>query len=554
MVVAAVALAGLLAGCASIPPAGPWTPREAATAAVVIGDAAAPTTATDAGGTTGNDPATPTDPTVPTDPTAPTAPAALPATPLPSAPGLDVRLLYNADPASPVAARWGEIPGNATFTTLLRARVTDAIAAHSAATGVPYTPASDAPDITADMTGCLPGSSTKPAADILTDPGLTPQVGGPVLSVSCEVLAASGNVLVQALRIITATDGAITGDDTTVYYVETSGAFVSTSDTFLTDDGLRTLLKQVVEALKIAAGALQPAMTQSVDEFPIDQLRALFSNFSFAAEGSLVVNLPSDFTTPELDQLGRAPGPSPFVVTVPAADAAGLLSEQGRQIQTVLASGAPLALPPAPFRGQQQVDCALFACVAVTFDDGPGEFTEQVLDALDARRAAATFYLQGYRVGGRPDTVQRMQSEGHEIGNHSWSHPDLTKLTDEEIRDQLDRTNAAIRHVTGETPTTFRPPYGAVDERVLMQTSLPAILWTVDTNDWQIPDDATLISRAVSQPDPGDIVLLHDVHENTARMTPAIADGLLGRGFTLVTLEQLLGGRVPAAHTTTSRG
>jgi peptidoglycan/xylan/chitin deacetylase (PgdA/CDA1 family) len=223
-------------------------------------------------------------------------------------------------------------------------------------------------------------------------------------------------------------------------------------------------------------------------------------------------------------------------------------------VQSVLASGAPLALPTPPWRGAETVDCAFFACVAVTFDDGPGAYTDEVLDALDARRAAATFFLQGVRVGPNADVVQRMRAEGHEIGNHTWNHPDLTKLTDPEIADQLGRTDEAIRAVTGQRPTTFRPPYGAVDPRVLMQTELPAVLWTIDTNDWRLPDDETLLDRAVKQPRPGAIILLHDVHENTARMVPAILDGLLGRGYTLVTVQQVLDGVLPPPHTTVSRG
>jgi peptidoglycan/xylan/chitin deacetylase (PgdA/CDA1 family) len=513
--------AALLAGCADIPDAPAWSPRDAEAAALSVTDQPAD------GVTTAS------------------------ATPVS---GLDVRLLYNADPASPVAARWGEVPGNQALTDVLRDRVRTAIAEHSALTGVAYVPAADAPAIAPDARGCLPGTSTRPAAELLADPALTPPGGGPTLTISCEIIAAAGTVLVEALRITTASGGAVTSDQTTVYYAETSGAFVTTSDTLLSDEGLKTLLRQVVQSLKVRAGALQPEMMQNADEFAPETLRATFSHFSFATDGSLVVHLPAGFTTPELDLLAPAPRPDPAFVTVPAADAAPMLGEVGRQIQSVLASGAPLALPPAPWRGAENVDCRFFACVALTFDDGPGSSTSQVLDDLDARRAAATFFLQGIRVGQYADEVRRMKAESHEIGNHTWNHPDLTKLPDPEIADQLGRTNEAIRAVTGQQPTTFRPPYGAVDARVLLQTDLPAVLWTVDTNDWQLPDDDTLLDRAVGQPEPGAIILMHDVHENTARMVPAILDGLLGRGYTLVTVQQLLGGVLPAAHTTVSRG
>lgn len=526
-----LAVAALLAGCATIPPApADWAPRDAAVPAVSVSGAS--TDIGEAAGEAGPEP----------DPGE--------STPTPA--GLDVRLLFNADPAAAVGARWGEIPGNATFTGVVRGRVIDAIRSLEASTGVAHSPAADAPDLSPENRGCVAGSSTRPAAELVADPAFTPQGASASVTVTCEVIAAVGTVLVEALRITTASAGQVTADETTVYYADTMGSFVTTSDALIGDDGLRTLLTETVQSLKVSAGALRPEMVQSVDDYPVEQLRSWFSLFSFAVDGALVMHLPSDFSVPELDELGRLTRPDPLFVTLPPERAAALLSENGRLIQTALASGAAFTLPPAPMRGQEAVDCGLFACVAVTFDDGPGAHTEQILDDLDTRRAAATFYVQGYRSANNPSALARMHSTGHQIGNHTWDHPDLTKLTDEQIKAQLDRTSQAVQDATGSRPSTFRPPYGAVDERVLLQTELPAILWTVDTNDWQLPDDPVLLDRAVQQPEPGSIVLLHDIHENTARLTPAVLDGLLGRGFTLVTVQQLLG--TPAPHTTTTRG
>jgi peptidoglycan/xylan/chitin deacetylase (PgdA/CDA1 family) len=530
----------LLAGCASIPPApAGWAPREPAAPALTL-SGATPDIGTAAGAAPGA-----------------ADPGAAETTPAPPPAGLDVRLLVNADPAAAVGARWGEIPGNATFTGVVRGRVTDAIRSLEATTGVAYSPAADAPDLSPENRGCVAGSSTRPAAELVADPAYTPQGAAASVTVTCEVIAAVGTVLVEALRITAASAGQVTADETTVYYADTMGSFVTTSDALISDDGLRTLLTETVQSLKVSAGALRPEMVQSADDYPVEQLRSWFSLFSFAADGALVLHLGSDFTVPELDELGRLPRPDPqrpdpLFVTLPPERAAELLSENGRLIQTALASGAAFTVPPAPARGQEAVDCGLFACVAVTFDDGPGAYTQQILDDLDARRAAATFYVQGYRSANNPAALARMQSTGHQIGNHTWDHPDLTTLTDEQIKAQLDRTSQAVQDATGSRPTTFRPPYGAVDERVLLQTDLPAILWTVDTDDWQLPDDPVLLDRAVQQPGPGSIVLLHDIHENTARLTPAVIDGLLGRGFTLVTVQQLLG--TPAPHTTTTRG
>ncbi|ARJ04338.1 hypothetical protein GCM10010988_30920 [Cnuibacter physcomitrellae] len=512
----AAAAALTLAACGSVETTPGWAPRPAAAAAVALSDTLA--TAADA-----------------------------------VASGLDVRLLYNADPASGVAARWAEIPGDSPLTAELRGRVSAAIAAQAAATGVPYRPAADAPALSPEARGCVQGSTTRPAAELLADPAFTPPGGGPTVTVACEVLAASGPLLVESLRILTATGGQVASDVTTTYYAETSGGFLITSDQLITDDGRRALLTDIVESLKVAAGAIEPRMKTDPAGFTPEQLAAWFSRAAFTADGSLVVTVPDGLTLPELDDLASVPRPSPLVVTVPAADATAMLTPEGAQVQAALASAAPLVLPPAPFRGQEQVDCSFFACMALTFDDGPGPYTAQVLDDLDARRAAATFFLQGVNVGRYPEAVTRMDDEGHQVGNHTWNHPDLTKLTDPEIKDQLDRTSSAIRSTVGHAPTTFRPPYGAYDDRVLAQTSLPAILWSIDTNDWQLPDDATLLDQAVTAARPGSIVLCHDVHENTARMVPPIVDGLQGRGFTLVTVQQLLGG-TPAAHTTTTRG
>jgi peptidoglycan/xylan/chitin deacetylase (PgdA/CDA1 family) len=168
-----------------------------------------------------------------------------------------------------------------------------------------------------------------------------------------------------------------------------------------------------------------------------------------------------------------------------------------------------------------------------------------VLDALGSRRAAGTFFLQGINAERHPDLVLRMQAEGHQIGNHTWNHANLTTLSAAQVADQIERTNAVIAGITGSPPAVFRPPYGAYNDAVLAASSMPAILWSQDTKDWTAPGDAALLERAVLNPRPGDIVLLHDVHESTARLTPQIVDGLLDRGFTLVTVDQLLGGTPP---------
>jgi peptidoglycan-N-acetylglucosamine deacetylase len=463
--------------------------------------------------------------------------------------GLDVRLIYAADPGAAIGARWAELPGNAAFNEQLRGRVAGAIDAQAAATGVDYRPAADGAETSRT---CAPGSVGRPAAELIADPAVAPQTGGPTVAVVCEIVAASGPVLAEAVRIVTASGGAVQSDSTTVYYADTAGGFVAPSDTLITDDGLRMLLSHVVQAFKVAAGALEPQMKEDPAAFPPEQLRAWFSHFTFSSDGSLVLRLPEDFSTAELDALANVPRSSALAVTVPAADATPLLTQEGGQVQAGLAPRSPVALPGAPPRGADEVDCGFFACIALTFDDGPGPYTAEVLDALASRRSAATFFLQGVAVSRNRDLLIRMRDEGHQIANHSWNHPDLRTLPAPEVSDQIARTSAAIESITGEAPSVFRPPYGGYDDNVLGAAGLPAILWSLDTNDWQKPGEAELLERAVGKATPGDIVLLHDVHRSTALAASQIIDGLLARGFTLVTVEQLLGG-APAPGTATKR-
>lgn len=465
--------------------------------------------------------------------------------------GLDVRLLYNPDPAAGLGARWAEVPGNDGFNRALRDAVKGAIDAQAAATGVPYYPAA-VPARAPGLRECTPGSASRPAAELLADPAITPETEGPSVTVVCEIVAASGPVLAEALRIITAVGGQVQTDGTTIYYADTSGAFSARKDSLISDEGLRTLLARVVQSLKVSAGALEPEMQEDPAAFPIEQLRSWFSNFTLGADGSLTVQLPDDFSTPELDRLADVPKPSPLIATVPAEAATPLLSPEGAQVQAALASPAPFAPPVAPYRGQEAVDCTLFACIALTYDDGPGPYTAAVLDALDSRRAAATFFVQGVYLGRWGHMLLRMRDEGHQIANHTWSHPNLTKLSAAQVTSQITRNNDAIEAITGSAPTMFRPPYGAYNATVLAAAPLPAIIWSRDTGDWMEPGEDVLFQRAVTNARPGDIVLLHDIHEPTARATPRIIDGLLARGFTLVTVEQILGG-IPAQGTATKR-
>jgi peptidoglycan/xylan/chitin deacetylase (PgdA/CDA1 family) len=217
--------------------------------------------------------------------------------------------------------------------------------------------------------------------------------------------------------------------------------------------------------------------------------------------------------------------------------------------QAALAQVQTVALPrPARAHGlvslnQVRTDRAE---VALTFDDGPHpQHTPLLLDILAARRQRATFYVIGRLVERFPDIVRRMVAEGHEVANHTWSHPTLSSLGDAGVLREIDRTQEVIWRVTGHVPTTMRPPYGAFtarQSRMLAEArNLPTIIWSVDPQDWRRPGPQVVADRMVRGAQPGAIILAHDIHAPTIRAVPPAIDGLIARGLTSVTLSELLG-------------
>ena len=183
--------------------------------------------------------------------------------------------------------------------------------------------------------------------------------------------------------------------------------------------------------------------------------------------------------------------------------------------------------------------------VAITFDDGPHpQNTPRLLDMLRARNIRATFYVIGRSVDLYPQVVRRTVAEGHEIGNHSQTHRLLSKLGDEELRQEMSRCRDAVARAAGVQPRTMRPPYGGLLQRqrelVHAEFGYPTILWSVDPLDWKRPGASVVSSRILAGTSSGGIVLAHDLHAQTVDAMPATLDGLLRRGFKFVTVSQLL--------------
>lgn len=183
--------------------------------------------------------------------------------------------------------------------------------------------------------------------------------------------------------------------------------------------------------------------------------------------------------------------------------------------------------------------------VALTFDDGPhGTLTPKVLDILRNNNVKGTFFMQGCNVTAHPQVVRRMVNEGHEVGNHTWNHAYLSKVSREKAEDQLQRTNEAIRNACGVIPVVMRPPGGYTNAGVAswarQRFGFTTIMWDVDTNDWRKPGSAVVAARAVNGAKPGSIILVHDIHASTVAAVDAIVKGLKNRGYELVTVSELL--------------
>lgn len=181
--------------------------------------------------------------------------------------------------------------------------------------------------------------------------------------------------------------------------------------------------------------------------------------------------------------------------------------------------------------------------IALTFDDGPHfTLTPKVLDVLLRRGVKATFFVLGERVKFHPRIVSRIVAEGHEIGNHTYSHHSLASLSTEEIDHEISETQSLIKQATGFEPRLFRPPYGEFRSNakpVFTKYGLSVIMWSVDSQDWHIRDADRVHHMVTSRVRNGSIVLLHDIHPSTLAALPGILDTLRADGYQFATVNEL---------------
>lgn len=234
------------------------------------------------------------------------------------------------------------------------------------------------------------------------------------------------------------------------------------------------------------------------------------------------------------------------------------LSESGKKLAGVLGEGLTIEAKENPYL--PDFTCALLPCAAITYDDGPADeaLTKRLRDALDEAKVRATFFDIGRSVENLPENTRTLFEAGHEMENHSFSHPVLSKLSADKQKSEIDKTDKAVYDATGEYPTMLRPPYGASNklldtvtqgdgrlgesaggkakkaDGVKTEHGKALIMWDVDTLDWQHRDAGYVSQVALANTRPGSIVLLHAIHPTSVDASPRIFSGLQDKGFYLV--------------------
>ena len=234
-------------------------------------------------------------------------------------------------------------------------------------------------------------------------------------------------------------------------------------------------------------------------------------------------------------------------VAVPAAPAPAVAAAN-IQADRSSAKKSPSATPKPPKKRTTtaiaKVNCRKKKCIALTFDDGPGPFTKKLLATLARTHVRATFFMLGKQVHRYPKVARAVAVAGHSIGVHTWDHRSLPLLSNARIAWEINSTVRIIKKVTKTTPDLLRPPYGATNSRVALaakRAHLGIALWNVDTLDWKYRNSARVTAAAVRDTRRGSIILVHDIHPTTVAAIPSVIERLRRKGYTFVTVEQLVG-------------
>lgn len=178
---------------------------------------------------------------------------------------------------------------------------------------------------------------------------------------------------------------------------------------------------------------------------------------------------------------------------------------------------------------------------ALTFDDGPdSRYTPLLLDGLKERNVRVSFFLLGEKVEQYPELVERMQKEGHLVGNHTYHHVQLNKLNETKAREEILKTNNLIYETTGVYPLYLRPPFGAWKKNLELCVEMLPVFWTIDTLDWKVQNTEKIVRTVQEQIEDGAIILMHDEYDTSVEAALQVVDELKNQGYELVTVDQLI--------------
>lgn len=214
-------------------------------------------------------------------------------------------------------------------------------------------------------------------------------------------------------------------------------------------------------------------------------------------------------------------------------------SLKGYKAKTKKATPTPTAKAKASKSKNKSSEKTADKYVALTFDDGPSSFTNKLLDCLEANNSKATFFMVGKEIDSFPDEVKRMESLGCELGNHTYSHVDLTTLAPEDMSAEIAGVDEDLVNLVGHGATVLRPPYGNINDSVRSTVGTPMILWSIDTLDWETQDASQITEAVMSQVQDGSIILMHDIFSTSVDAAEIFIPKLIEEGYQLVTIHEL---------------
>ncbi|MGB3413252.1 MAG: polysaccharide deacetylase family protein, partial [Microbacteriaceae bacterium] len=411
---------------------------------------------------------------------------------------LNVQRVYRAEGALQFDLSWGYLPGKHPYNAVVDAAVSTMLQEFSTAQGVGYRPAAlGLPDASLIGSGWSRSCGEKLSLSEALQRSSTSDV--PLLHLGCEVIMANGSMLGQRLSSTILQAGEVLKQSQQTLYVDT--AFDSAAKSAapelkrLGDSSLFVNISDV-EFARALIDLMDRQHWALPDDRPTLELTLAESVHaaSFARDGRLLLANRAGLQSFDgrLRLVTDAPGSEQSVNSLALSLdwVKPYLSDWGREVQSSVLNAAPYSGPSNVEAGRDHVNCSLVPCLAVSYDDGPWSSTDQVLAALEKYDQAATFFVLGHLLNRGGQILKNTYDAGHQIGNHSWNHPSLNRMSQADVRWQLQSTNQAIAALIGETPTMFRPPYGAWSPMVLQSSGMIAVMWNVDSNDWRGLSDA----------------------------------------------------------------